>query len=140
MTPKKIKAIRTELNLSQEGFAELLSVSKLTVTRWETGKNKPQRDRIDRMRALLTEMHRLEGHTGKPVGLVLGTKATPKPSWVAWPRVGTYGQHWDYLSFHVCPLCGVAVANPERHIAYHKQRNEEIPVLDPAVFWGNKKS
>lgn len=53
MTPVEIKSIRMRLKLTQQAFAELLSVSFATVNRWERGKTVPQPDRIDRIRDLL---------------------------------------------------------------------------------------
>ena len=41
--------------MSQQAFATALGVSFATVNRWENGKAKPQKDRIDRIKALLRE-------------------------------------------------------------------------------------
>lgn len=53
MNREAIKELRNQLRMSQEAFAEALGVSFATVNRWENGKAKPQRDRIERMRAML---------------------------------------------------------------------------------------
>ncbi len=42
--------------MSQEAFAAALGVSFATVNRWENNKAKPQKDRIERMKALLREI------------------------------------------------------------------------------------
>lgn len=39
----RVKAVRTQLNLSQEDFAHALGVSFTTVNRWENGKTSPSR-------------------------------------------------------------------------------------------------
>ena len=41
VTPKMAKAIRTELELTQEEFAQRIGSSLGSVSRWENGKNKP---------------------------------------------------------------------------------------------------
>src|SRR5438132_5387133 len=53
MNPERIKAIRTQLQMSQQAFAVALGVSFATVNRWENGKAKPQKDRLTRIKALL---------------------------------------------------------------------------------------
>lgn len=52
---KSIKEIRGQLGLSQEAFAAALGVSFATVNRWENDKAKPQKDRVNRIRAMLGE-------------------------------------------------------------------------------------
>ncbi|MGE0821544.1 MAG: helix-turn-helix domain-containing protein [Candidatus Binatia bacterium] len=44
MTPKKIRALREHLHLTQEVFARILGVSFATVNRWENGKTEPTGD------------------------------------------------------------------------------------------------
>lgn len=41
MTPRKIKALRLEMKMTQTQFAEFLGVTFVTVNRWENGKAKP---------------------------------------------------------------------------------------------------
>ena len=53
MQSEQIKTVRTQLGMSQQAFAAALGVSFATVNRWENGKAKPQKDRIDRIKALL---------------------------------------------------------------------------------------
>jgi SNF2 family DNA or RNA helicase len=53
MESDQIKTIRNRLQMSQQAFAAALGVSFATVNRWENGKAKPQKDRIDRIKALL---------------------------------------------------------------------------------------
>jgi transcriptional regulator with XRE-family HTH domain len=55
MKPEEIKSIRTRLGYSQQDLAALLGVSFATVNRWENGKAKPQKDRIERLRSLLED-------------------------------------------------------------------------------------
>jgi SNF2 family DNA or RNA helicase len=52
MDYKAIKELRQSLGMSQQAFASVLGVSFATVNRWENGKAKPQKDRIERMRAM----------------------------------------------------------------------------------------
>jgi superfamily II DNA or RNA helicase len=52
MDHKAIKELRQSLGMSQQAFAAVLGVSFATVNRWENGKAKPQKDRIQRMRAM----------------------------------------------------------------------------------------
>src|ERR1017187_6307908 len=53
MDSEQIRTIRNQLAMSQQAFAAALGVSFATVNRWENGKAKPQKDRIDRIKALL---------------------------------------------------------------------------------------
>ena len=55
MKPEEIKNIRLKLGLSQQEFASSMGVSFATVNRWENGKAKPQKDRIERMRAMMKD-------------------------------------------------------------------------------------
>lgn len=55
MNAEEIKTIRARLGCSQQELASMLGVSFATVNRWENGKAKPQKDRLDRIRALLEE-------------------------------------------------------------------------------------
>ncbi len=47
-----IRRLRLRLNLTQEQFANRLSVTPLTVIRWEAGKSKPRKLALDRLREL----------------------------------------------------------------------------------------
>jgi SNF2 family DNA or RNA helicase len=55
MNSESIRSLRLKLGYSQQEFAAALGVSFATVNRWENGKAKPQKDRIERMRSLLGE-------------------------------------------------------------------------------------
>jgi len=44
MTPKAVKELREQLQLTQEVFASILGVSFATVNRWENGKTTPTGD------------------------------------------------------------------------------------------------
>jgi len=55
MDGAKIKSLRMNLGLSQQEFAAALGVSFATVNRWENGKAKPQKDRIERIQSLLKQ-------------------------------------------------------------------------------------
>jgi len=55
MKAEEIKNIRTRLGYSQQDMAAFLGVSFATVNRWEKGKAKPQKDRIERLRSLLED-------------------------------------------------------------------------------------
>ena len=56
MNPEAIKDLRIQLGMSQQAFAASLGVSFATVNRWENGKAKPQKDRIERMRTMLSQV------------------------------------------------------------------------------------
>jgi putative transcriptional regulator len=49
MTGVEIKALRSELKLSQEQLARLVGVSFGTVNRWENDRNRPHRNQIKRL-------------------------------------------------------------------------------------------
>jgi SNF2 family DNA or RNA helicase len=53
MLKESIKDLRQQLGLSQQAFADRLGVTFATVNRWENGKAKPQKDRIERIRSLI---------------------------------------------------------------------------------------
>lgn len=55
MNAEEIKNIRIRLGYSQQEMASVIGVSFATVNRWENGKAKPQKDRIERLRALMEE-------------------------------------------------------------------------------------
>lgn len=59
MNSEAIKRLRLELGYSQQEFAGAIGVSFATVNRWENGKAKPQKDRIDRIRALSKQKEQL---------------------------------------------------------------------------------
>lgn len=41
MTPKKVKAIRDALKLTQQQLADMIAATQVTVARWETGVSRP---------------------------------------------------------------------------------------------------
>ena len=53
MEPHEIKTTREKLGLTQKELADALGVSFATVNRWEKGRAKPQKDRIERLRSLI---------------------------------------------------------------------------------------
>jgi type I restriction enzyme M protein len=53
---RTLRAIRSELDLTQEELGARLGVSFATVNRWEGGASKPQKAAHDRIRALATEL------------------------------------------------------------------------------------
>ncbi len=53
--PKKIKAIRQHLKLSQEELANKLGVSFTSVNRWENGQTKPSKLARKQLEALCNE-------------------------------------------------------------------------------------
>ncbi|MFH1490465.1 MAG: helicase-related protein [Pseudomonadota bacterium] len=55
MESGEIKALRLKMGQSQQEFAAVLGVSFATVNRWENGKAKPQKDRLNRLRSLWVE-------------------------------------------------------------------------------------
>lgn len=63
---RKIQDLRHKLNLSQTGFAELLQVSAMAVSRWERGINEPPG----------------EGY------IMLGKLAGSPDCWFFWERTG----------------------------------------------------
>lgn len=46
---ENIKRLRTEKNMSQEQLAEILSVSRQSVSKWETAKANPDMDKMIQM-------------------------------------------------------------------------------------------
>ena len=52
MTPKEIEAIRKDLGVTQERFANLLGSSFATINRWENGKTKPSNIYIRELKEL----------------------------------------------------------------------------------------
>ncbi|HEX8163546.1 MAG TPA: helicase-related protein [Pyrinomonadaceae bacterium] len=55
MDASTVKAIRSQLGMSQQAFAQALGVSFATVNRWENNKARPQKDRVERIKALLNQ-------------------------------------------------------------------------------------
>src|SRR5260370_21170389 len=53
---EQIKTVRIGLGMSQQAFAAALGVSFETVNRWENGKARPQKDRIERIKALVSQL------------------------------------------------------------------------------------
>ena len=41
MTPKQIKALRKELNLTQQELADRIGAQRVSVARWEIGSSRP---------------------------------------------------------------------------------------------------
>ena len=62
--PKKIRAIREALSLSQEELASKLGVSFATVNRWEGGKSEPQRAQAEKLEELIAAVQ--ENHDLAP--------------------------------------------------------------------------
>jgi DNA-binding XRE family transcriptional regulator len=50
MTPSEIRAVRDRLGLNQTDFAQLLNVSRNTVTKWENGRSTPSLLKEDMIR------------------------------------------------------------------------------------------
>src|SRR4030043_1633289 len=59
MKREAIKSLRLKLGFSQQEFAGALGVSFATVNRWENGKAKPQKDPIEKIRALSKQKDQL---------------------------------------------------------------------------------
>lgn len=55
MTSEQVKAIRTELGMTQEGFAYALGTTFVTVNRWENGKSKPSKIWVRQIKKLKEE-------------------------------------------------------------------------------------
>jgi len=67
-TPATLRAIRAQLNLTQEQLAERLGVSFATVNRWEAGANTPQRAAREVIAALAVEAGlEAQGEAASPV-------------------------------------------------------------------------
>ena len=57
MTKEEILALREKLGLTQEAFAKLLGVARVsTISRWENGFNTPDRRFMERLLALVHEL------------------------------------------------------------------------------------
>jgi DNA-binding transcriptional regulator YiaG len=61
MTAEEIKKIRERLGLTQEQFAPLVHVDRVTVARWETGASKPRGVYV----AFLNELEKQKGQKNK---------------------------------------------------------------------------
>ena len=64
--PSAIRALRAQLDLTQEQLAERLGVSFATVNRWEGGSSKPQKAAREVIAALVTEAGLAEPGSGMP--------------------------------------------------------------------------
>ena len=51
----EVREIRKQLNMTQDGLAQLLNVSRSTVNRWENGKTKPLPIIQDRINELISQ-------------------------------------------------------------------------------------
>ena len=69
MESGEIKALRLKLGHSQQEFAGVLGVSFATVNRWENGKAKPQKDRLERLRALWKDHEETPPQRGRQISL-----------------------------------------------------------------------
>lgn len=81
---ENIKRLRMEKNMSQEQLAEALSVSRQSVSKWETGKNNPDMDKLIQL-ANLFEVPILElmgngEETGRAVGENSEASSGEKPA------------------------------------------------------------
>jgi superfamily II DNA or RNA helicase len=70
MNSDEIKKLRMRLGYSQQEFAALLNVSFATVNRWENGKAQPQKDRLDRIRALWQSQQGSEASSGSGPAII----------------------------------------------------------------------
>ena len=67
MKPEEIKELRKSVSKSQEDFAGILGVSRITVSRWETGAQRPiehhlqQLQQMDRAYRVNLRQHHLSG-------------------------------------------------------------------------------
>jgi DNA-binding transcriptional regulator YiaG len=58
MTAKELKAVRQSLGFTQQGLADVLQVSRVTVARWETGERGVSGPVALLLQRLLQETHR----------------------------------------------------------------------------------
>lgn len=63
MDPDKIRAIRQQLGLTQQQFADLLGVSFVTLNRWENGQTKPSAMGIAKLRELADQCRQTDEQT-----------------------------------------------------------------------------
>lgn len=66
--PRKIKAIRQKLGLSQEELAQKLGVSFTSVNRWENGQTKPSKLARRQIDILCKKSDKLKEHVGATHG------------------------------------------------------------------------
>src|SRR5256886_10806582 len=83
MTSSLLRAIRAQLNITQEQLAERLGVSFATVNRWEGGANTPQKAARDAILALAEEAG-LEVENGESAAVV-PRAGRPRPNGRAGP-------------------------------------------------------
>jgi DNA-binding transcriptional regulator YiaG len=55
MTNNEIKVLRNELGLTQAKFAELLGVTPVAISRWESGRVKPTNSNVKHMQMLMSK-------------------------------------------------------------------------------------
>nr|WP_254899539.1 helix-turn-helix domain-containing protein [Methylomagnum ishizawai] len=68
MDPDKIRAIRQQLGLTQQQFADLLGVSFVTLNRWENGQTKPSAMGIAKLRGLANQCRQTDGQASNAPG------------------------------------------------------------------------
>src|ERR1017187_6489510 len=71
---ESIRALRTQLNLSQEQLASRLNISFATVNRWESGKVKPQQAQLVAVQKLMEEAGIAEGDESTPTTAEASTR------------------------------------------------------------------
>jgi DNA-binding transcriptional regulator YiaG len=54
MTSTQIKALRKSLGLTQQGLADMVAATQVTVARWETGVNEPKGAYLKALNAIAT--------------------------------------------------------------------------------------
>ena len=89
--PRRVRRLRRRLKLTQEGFAERLGVSVITIHRWETGQSSPRRLGLKRLDEL-EEEHALEA----------ARRREPDPGGMPWSS-GTSTPPTPFLDFNGDP-------------------------------------
>lgn len=117
---QRIRNIRAERGVSQEALAELLDVSRQTVSKWETGQVRPSADNLTRLSQAL----------GVPVDALVKDDWTPQepktqivkvPVKVPVPRPGNY-RLWALLAAVVL-AAGILMGA----LFFRERREESVP-------------
>src|SRR2546423_6200822 len=108
--PGLLRAIRSQLDLTQEELAARLGVSFATVNRWEGGTSTPQKAAMERITALAAELGVVDGEPNTPVarrrGLALRVPSTKTMEQMLWDAACSIRGEKDAAKFkdYLLPL------------------------------------
>ena len=97
-----IYAARKKLGLSQEKLAEVLGVSRNTISRWERGEFNPTADKLIALERLLAQLETPAAPEEAPA---------PKEDVVPPPVVPTKAKHWPMVLVFVGVVCALLIGS-----------------------------